>query len=1215
MLRTWKKRRFSLGIALLVSLLLLGIAQGEEVINLLPNPSFEELTDGGRPLGWTEFHPWGTGASVSIDETIAHTGNRSVKIHCPSDGDRGTAGLFIQVVPGMTYQFSGWCRTEGITELRTNVGPVARFSLLQEKDDPKAQITLYAQGKGTSDWELVETSFTVPQGINWIRLDLFMLFQQGTVWWDDVEFSLVAAEDLDSIPNLFPNPSFEEIIDGRPAGWGSYNWGTQGQVSIDQTTAHSGSASVKISCPSDSDRGAVDYRLPVTPGTTYRIRAWYKTEGVTENRSGSGPLARVTFYPDDKATSGPNIMMEVDASSDWQLFERIFMIPDEVYSMRVDFFMFYQEGTVWWDDVSLQVMPTAEVPKDDDNLLTDPSFESVGIVWWELASWGTGARVSIDDTHSRQGNQSVKIVCDSDTQRGSACLFIPVQPGKTYAFSGWYDLEAEGETVGIQGPVARFSLLENRSDPSAKETIYGFSPYLGDWTQVTQTVCIPEGINWIRLDLFNMYAVGTVWWDDVSLRELPESDIPRGGAAAAREQALQIKKQALENALQLRAEALALWEQSKATDPERFELLKNILSVQVQNSRSRQQRVGSAKGKFGNDLDEWQYRTTATYVFAFAVAYAMPGTQQYQNPLILGQIVDGLDFLANQLTPEGRWHTYDTNVDRFTLLPLLEAVILIADKVPEEKFVDWLAMILQACEYQHRNFYYRPMPWGGGYPNMDAYYAALMALAGRLTENEVWSETAKTKVTQIGRRLAEDGGYEYVLGWNPVPVYQEIVVVCLGRYYQLTGDPQVVEQFHRAKDYYKYFVESSGIMDNGMSPHIKHYWSDSVDLAMAGAEIVATLTNDPYSKLISSQKLSVDNLVSMNNLQFLAYSLYWLNDVEPAESLPRDFLRESPSIVGFQQRKNGNWTTYITGRISANDTFVSAIASSDDGAKVDAALEGVVFEVRDENDYVYYFGDMEPQIQQFFDGNIAVQRVNTALHAIGKNIEYPTTVVVVNNEIQGFEWGVWTGGSPHTAPWQVEQLWVLYDGLLIGSHNVTATRNGTGKYMRMYLPIYKGGTPQVTEDGKILQLTYNSMHLLFTDLAGDWRLEPTGGKKGPVITDASGNLRQWQAGDQYRVNMVVGRQGDPAQFKATVNQQVRFLESAEIQAILLTGGKEDYLVVSNPQKEDTAFSLQLPNSIQKLIQLDNGEKSIVLSPGQPFTQSIEAETIQVYRVE
>ncbi|HHV44340.1 MAG TPA: hypothetical protein GXX57_06710 [Firmicutes bacterium] len=317
--------------------------------NLLPNSSFEWLESNGKPTGWPELPSWNSNATVEVDTTVAHTGNNSIKIHCPTDDDRGSASLFLEVTPGQTYRFRGWVKTEGLSGFYTNKGPVARFSLLENKEDPSAKYTLYGQGTGSADWELVETAFVVPPGINWIRLDLFLLYQQGTVWWDDVEFFEM------NQANLLPNGSFEILRDGVLFRWGKDNWGTGAQVSIDESTAKDGTNSVKIYAPTAQDRGGVNHRLMVIPGATYRFSAWAKTEGVVGgDLEDKGPLARILFYESDQATSGQQgILVHVPKVQDWTYVSHEFTVPAGMVSMRIDLFMYYQQGTVWWDDVQL----------------------------------------------------------------------------------------------------------------------------------------------------------------------------------------------------------------------------------------------------------------------------------------------------------------------------------------------------------------------------------------------------------------------------------------------------------------------------------------------------------------------------------------------------------------------------------------------------------------------------------------------------------------------------------------------------------------------------------------------------------------------------------------------------------------------------------------------------------------------------------------------
>ncbi len=174
------------------------VAAAEEGGNLLPNPSFEETAGvASAPVGWQK-QTWGMNSNVARDDAVSHNGRMSVRISNPSDNDRGSYALFMEVKPGQQYRFTGWYRTEGVDHYQSGKGVIARFSMLQEKEQKIASHTLMAAGEPRAEWVQLRYDFLVPDGISWLRLDLFLFFQRGTVWWDDV--SLITIGGPQSVP-------------------------------------------------------------------------------------------------------------------------------------------------------------------------------------------------------------------------------------------------------------------------------------------------------------------------------------------------------------------------------------------------------------------------------------------------------------------------------------------------------------------------------------------------------------------------------------------------------------------------------------------------------------------------------------------------------------------------------------------------------------------------------------------------------------------------------------------------------------------------------------------------------------------------------------------------------------------------------------------------------------------------------------------------------
>jgi hypothetical protein len=131
-----------------------------------------------------------------VDFTTAHSGTASVRLHCDS-ATRGSresprAGYnpgTIQLEPNAEYVFSAWAKTEGLK-------------------DGGATVSLHPQPasaavKGSREWQRIEARFKTDATRTTTGVYL-LIYQPGTVWFDDVQLSKVGDET-----NLLPNPSFE----------------------------------------------------------------------------------------------------------------------------------------------------------------------------------------------------------------------------------------------------------------------------------------------------------------------------------------------------------------------------------------------------------------------------------------------------------------------------------------------------------------------------------------------------------------------------------------------------------------------------------------------------------------------------------------------------------------------------------------------------------------------------------------------------------------------------------------------------------------------------------------------------------------------------------------------------------------------------------------------------------------------------------------------
>jgi len=146
-------------------------AHQPEPVNLIPNGGFEEGAQG-----------WGLGAGQAIDEEIAHSGGRSVRLSIPvGEPGKSNVGVTVPVEPNTRYRAELWLRRE-------NVGVTGTY--VTERDDAgnlTGTSTQYGRSVPAVDgvwhqqvWELTTQAATTQLNI---RGDIYN--STGTIWLDD----------------------------------------------------------------------------------------------------------------------------------------------------------------------------------------------------------------------------------------------------------------------------------------------------------------------------------------------------------------------------------------------------------------------------------------------------------------------------------------------------------------------------------------------------------------------------------------------------------------------------------------------------------------------------------------------------------------------------------------------------------------------------------------------------------------------------------------------------------------------------------------------------------------------------------------------------------------------------------------------------------------------------------------------------------------------
>jgi putative membrane-bound dehydrogenase-like protein len=146
--------------------------------------------------------------------------------------------------------------------------------------------------------------------------------------------------------NLLANASFEEMDGEFPARWRPRTYSGQAQHGVDEKVFRTGKRSIRISSEDGSDTSMFT-NVEVKPGTTYRLAAWIKTEGV---RGAMGALLNVHMLSQEQGTTS-----RVRRDSDWEEVELIFNSGGaRQLSINALFGGWGRSrGTAWYDDLSL----------------------------------------------------------------------------------------------------------------------------------------------------------------------------------------------------------------------------------------------------------------------------------------------------------------------------------------------------------------------------------------------------------------------------------------------------------------------------------------------------------------------------------------------------------------------------------------------------------------------------------------------------------------------------------------------------------------------------------------------------------------------------------------------------------------------------------------------------------------------------------------------
>ena len=169
--------------------------------------------------------------------------------------------------------------------------------------------------------------------------------------------------------NILPNPSFEEVE--KLAGWETHVWAGEGRFGT-EANGRNGGCSVMIASEKGGDlswRATVEVR----PDSVYRLSGWIKTENVSP-KDGAGALLNVHEIKSARTRA-------LKGTKDWTEVETTFKTGSR-REITVNCLLGgwgLATGTVWFDDVSLELVSTKKTKKTAMTVTIDASKTSAPI--------------------------------------------------------------------------------------------------------------------------------------------------------------------------------------------------------------------------------------------------------------------------------------------------------------------------------------------------------------------------------------------------------------------------------------------------------------------------------------------------------------------------------------------------------------------------------------------------------------------------------------------------------------------------------------------------------------------------------------------------------------------------------------------------------------------------------------------------------------------
>jgi len=161
------------------------------------------------------------------------------------------------------------------------------------------------------------------------------------------------------------------------------------------------------------------------------------------------------------------------------------------------------------------------------NLLQNPGFEQATDrkpTAWSFENWKMGGVPAVAEGVAHDGRAAASVTCANDQERGAWRQIVPFQGPRYVYFSAWYKTSVGSALTGEKGPVVRFLFFRDAAKWDHPWIPSFAAPPSNEWRQFVKVLPASAEITSLGIELFNLSAAGTVWWDDVVVRPATDEE-------------------------------------------------------------------------------------------------------------------------------------------------------------------------------------------------------------------------------------------------------------------------------------------------------------------------------------------------------------------------------------------------------------------------------------------------------------------------------------------------------------------------------------------------------------------------------------------------------------------------------------------------------------------------------------------------------------------